>query len=152
MPREKHCPTPESRAEVSALISFGVTRENIASHVGVSTVTLAKYYKMELANGAVAANARVAGTLFQLAVGGNIAAAIFWLKTRAGWRETTRVEAVGAADAPAVGLALDVSRLSTAAVGEILAIRDAREAQPASETSNYKKVAAARPAREDIWR
>lgn len=152
MPREKHSPTPESRAEVAALISFGVTRENIASHVGVSTVTLAKYYKTELANGAVAANARVAGTLYQLAVGGNIAAAIFWLKTRAGWRETTRIEAVGAADAAPIGVALNVSKLSTAALGEILAARDASEARPAGEVLSYKKNTAAAVSKSDPWR
>jgi hypothetical protein len=38
------------------------------------------------------ANARVAESLYKLAVGGNLGAVTFWLKTRARWRETDRLE------------------------------------------------------------
>jgi hypothetical protein len=38
--------------------------------------------------GETKANAQVAGFLFNSARGGNVSAQIFWLKTRARWRET----------------------------------------------------------------
>lgn len=41
----------------------------------------------ELDLGATKANAQVAGFLFAAAKGGNVTAQIFWLKTRARWKE-----------------------------------------------------------------
>jgi hypothetical protein len=48
---------------------------------------LRKRFRDELDRGAAEANATVAGSLFLAAKGGNIVAQIFWLKTRARWRE-----------------------------------------------------------------
>src|SRR4051794_14506258 len=42
-------------------------------------------FKLDL--GAVKANAQVAGFIFAAAKGGNVTAQIFWLKTRARWKE-----------------------------------------------------------------
>ena len=53
----------------------------------------------ELDRGVAEANATIAGYLFAAAKAGNIAAIIFWLKTRARWRERTAAdEATPAAD------------------------------------------------------
>ena len=83
-----HEPTDVSRAEVSALTSYGVTQARIAEYLGIHPATLVKYYRHELDNSAMLANAKVARKLHSLAVDdGNVAAAIFWLKVRAGWRE-----------------------------------------------------------------
>lgn len=83
-----HEPTDKTRAEVSALTSFGNTQEEIAAHIGISVDTLFKYYKPELANSVVRANAKVAAKLFRKATEGeDLTAMIFWLKTRARWRE-----------------------------------------------------------------
>jgi len=49
---------------------------------------LRKYYRDELDLGTTKANAQVAGFLFNSAKNGNVTAQIFWLKTRARWRET----------------------------------------------------------------
>ena len=87
MASHSHKPTAETRSTVAALASFGVTGHAIAAQLGISQPTLRKYYRHDLDTGAVAANAKVAGTLFKLATGGNVTAAIFWLKVRAGWRE-----------------------------------------------------------------
>lgn len=44
---------------------------------------------MELGVGKARANAQVVNSLFRMATsGGNVAAAIFWMKAQAGWRET----------------------------------------------------------------
>jgi hypothetical protein len=68
----------------------------IAERLGVDAKTLRKHYREELDNGLESANAMVAQSLFKTATSGTgsgaVTAAIFWLKTRAGWREVQRVE------------------------------------------------------------
>jgi hypothetical protein len=54
----------------------------------VDPKTLRKHYREELDLGESKANAQVAGFLFNAAKNGNVTAQIFWLKTRARWRET----------------------------------------------------------------
>ena len=88
-----HEPTNESRAIVSNLAAFGIRQESIARQLGISKPTLEKYYREELEHGLDDANAKVANTLFSMAISGeHPAATFFWLKTRAGWRETDRDE------------------------------------------------------------
>jgi predicted transcriptional regulator len=83
-----HQPSIQSRAEVSALTSFGNTQEDIAAHIGICVDTLYKYYKDELQNSVMRANAKVANKLYRRAVeGDDLSAQIFWLKTRARWRD-----------------------------------------------------------------
>ena len=92
-----HIPTDETRAQVFALSSFGVTQDGIGGFLGLSDDTLRKHYAEELARAAIDRNAQVAGFLFTSASGASIAdgasysdclrAAMFWLKTRDGWTE-----------------------------------------------------------------
>ena len=83
-----HEPTERTRAEVSALRSFGNTQEDIASHIGIDVDTMIKYYKDELDNSIIRANAKVGNALFRKATEEkDVTAMIFWLKTRARWRE-----------------------------------------------------------------
>ena len=56
--------------------------------VAIDAKTLRKHYRDELDLGTAKANAQVAGFLFNSARNGNVTAQIFWLKTRAGWKET----------------------------------------------------------------
>ena len=95
-----HVPTPETRAKVKSLASFGVAQELIATHIGIQAKTLRKRYRSELDNSALDANAAVAGKLFSAATQpdhspASITAAIFWAKTRMGWKDTTSIEHVG---------------------------------------------------------
>jgi len=69
--------------------------DDIGTKLGISHDTVTKFYRKELEEGRIDANAQVAQTLFQQAKKGNTAAAIFWLKTRARWRETNTVEHTG---------------------------------------------------------
>lgn len=80
------------RVAVSALAACGTRFALIAQHVGVDTKTLRRHFRQELADGRQDANARIAKSLFDSALGGNTVAQIFWLKTRAGWRETNVVQ------------------------------------------------------------
>ena len=56
--------------------------------------------KKDLENGRIDANASIGQTLFQQAKDGNTAAAIFWLKTRAQWKETQVNELVNPDGSP----------------------------------------------------
>ena len=73
---------------VHAMAGYGVPQDDIALVVGITSRTMRKHFRHELDVAMIEANARVAQCLFkQATVPGNIAASIFWLKARAGWRE-----------------------------------------------------------------
>ena len=97
---KKHEPNDESKSTVKRLSALGVPHEDIATRLKISADTLVKYYQDELDEGRIDANATIAGTLFQQAKKGNTAAAIFWLKTRARWKETQAHEVSGANGQP----------------------------------------------------
>ena len=69
------------------MAAYGIPELDIARVVGVDPKTLRKHYRDELDMGETKANAQVAGFLFNAARSGNVTAQIFWLKTRARWRE-----------------------------------------------------------------
>lgn len=75
---------------------MGIRFEDIAGKLEINTDTLQKYYSKDLADGRIDANASIGKTLYEQAKNGNTTAAIFWLKTRAGWKETTVNEITGA--------------------------------------------------------
>ena len=95
MQGKEHIPTEEHQKLVKTLAAVGITHEDIASKLDISSDTLVKYYKKELDDGRIDANASIAQTLFQQAKNGNTSAAIFWLKTRARWKETSAHEISG---------------------------------------------------------
>lgn len=100
--RNSHEPTDKTRAEVSALYSFGIPQEDIARYIGIDAKTLRKYYRAELDNSVTKANAAVGRFLYQNATGKTIEdgashadcvrAAMFWAKTRMQWSETQKLE------------------------------------------------------------
>ena len=77
------------RERVRYLAGVGVRQDDIAKIIDCAPKTLRKRLRDELDRGAAEANATIAGYLFAAAKAGNIAAIIFWLKTRANWREGT---------------------------------------------------------------
>ncbi len=102
MANPPHAPTPESRAQVSALYSYGITQEEIARFIGIDPKTLRLHYRDELDSAHIKANAKVGQFLFQNASGQTLGsgathsdcvrAAMFWAKTRMGWRETQSID------------------------------------------------------------
>ena len=95
MSKPLHKTSEKTKAEVQALAGFGIKETDIAIYLGIDPKTLRKYYRNELDTGHIRANAAVARALYKQAVDDNsTAAAIFWLKTRAGWNE--RIEHTGA--------------------------------------------------------
>jgi len=96
--RPPHLPNADTRNRVYTLSTVGTRHEDIASVLGISHDTLVKYYKEELDKGRIEANASVAETLFKQAKEGNTTAMIFWLKSRARWKESTQHEISGNPD------------------------------------------------------
>jgi hypothetical protein len=88
------------REKVRYLAGVGVRQDDIAKIINCSPKTLRKRLRDELDRGVAEANATISGYLFAAAKAGNVTAQIFWLKTRAQWREKT------APDDPAAGAAV----------------------------------------------
>src|SRR3954463_5891409 len=103
MGRPAHTPDPVQRRQVEALAGYGVPEAEIAAIVAIDAKTLRKYYRHELDHGHAKANAKVAENLYRKATGDgreSVTAAIFWLKVRARWKETSALEHAGHPDSP----------------------------------------------------
>jgi hypothetical protein len=89
MSRPKFIPTDLHRTTVRSLAAYGIKHEEIARMIGLrSAKTLRRHFREELTRGSIEATAQVSQTLYQMATsGGEPACTIFWMKTRAGWRE-----------------------------------------------------------------
>ncbi len=93
--RPPYEPTDQNRKQVSAMAAYGIPQMDICNVLGISINTLTKYYRHELDTGGAIATAKVAENLYKKATGDgsqSVTAAIFWLKTRAGWKETQTIE------------------------------------------------------------
>jgi predicted ArsR family transcriptional regulator len=90
----EHIPDEKSRLLVKSLSAVGIRYIDIAQKLDITDDTLRKHYKKELEEGRIDANTQMGTTLFQQAKAGNTTALIFWLKTRAGWKETSITEHV----------------------------------------------------------
>lgn len=93
--RPKWEPTKEERLLVELAVGAGYTQEQIADHLGRSIDSLQRHCRTELDKGAMRANVKVSGALYTKAMKGDIAAIIWWEKTRRGMRDTSRHEHSG---------------------------------------------------------
>lgn len=87
MPRKAYKPTDDQRKQVETMAAYGIPALDIANVLGIHRATLDRHYRAELDRATTMANAKVAGYLFENAKKGNVTAQIFWLKTRARWKE-----------------------------------------------------------------
>lgn len=97
MARPEYTPNDKDRSVVQTMAAYGISQGEIAAVIGCDDKTLRKHFREELDTAATQANARVASALFKKATGdgaSSVAAAIFWLKARAGWSEV-KMEAGG---------------------------------------------------------
>ena len=92
MSRNPHEPSKESRQLVQLHATIGTPQAVISDILGIDNKTLTKYYREELDQALARANASVGGALFNKATKGDTTAMIFWMKTRAGWREKQEVD------------------------------------------------------------
>lgn len=96
-------PTLEQRKHVETLAGLGLRQDEIVLLIENPTTgrpidekTLRRHFQQELASGPSRLNMQVAQALARRAMGkgaGAVTAAIFWLKCRAGWKESIRIEA-----------------------------------------------------------
>lgn len=87
-----HEPTKVTSELVQLHAMVGTRQETIASIIGIDPKTLRKYYRDELDQSKAKANATIGGALFNKAKSGDTTAMIFWMKTQAGWKETTAID------------------------------------------------------------
>lgn len=89
--RPQYVPTDDDREKVRIMVSCGISHLNIAKVMRVSEPTLRKHYSHELETGAIEANVKMGKSLFDKGMGPGkegVTAAIFWMKARAGWRDS----------------------------------------------------------------
>jgi hypothetical protein len=92
-------------SKVEAMAGYGLSAAEIARVLKVDPELLKADYLCELEGGQIKANAKVAENLYRKATGDGreaVTAAIFWLKARARWKETTKLEHGDDPDAPIV--------------------------------------------------
>lgn len=98
-------PTEEHRKIVNMMKAGGFQNTMIAHALSIDEKTLVKYFREDLDAGGAKAHATVIGNLFRQATKDDprsTAAAIFWAKTRLGWKDTTRFEHGGIENSPIV--------------------------------------------------
>jgi len=121
MARHRYQPIEADRGKVEAMVAYGIPQEEIAATMGISHPTLRRYFEREIQTGTHKANAKIAESLYNAAIKGKgqpaVTAAIFWLKCRAGWKETAILEHQGKLE---VKTKPDLSKLS---VPELQAFR-----------------------------
>ena len=94
-------PGPEQADQVEKLTALGLSSEDIAATLRIEPKLLKTYYKYELDTADKRTNAAVAKVALQLALSGAAPDMTkFWLKTRAGWKETKEVQLTGQGGGP----------------------------------------------------
>ncbi len=81
---------------VEQMSAVGIPHESIARLVrdGIDDKTLRKHFRQELDTAAIKANAKVSGSLYNKAIGGDTTSIIWWEKTRQGRKETNVTEVI----------------------------------------------------------
>lgn len=117
--------TIEQKAQVEGLSSL-LSQDQLADYFGVGRSTFQEMLKRDpeisglYARGRSKAFASVAQGLLQRARDGDTQSAIFYLKSQAKWRDTQAVELSGPDKGAIQHQMLDPSKLSTAALAEVL--------------------------------
>lgn len=131
MSRPRIALTETQKAEVETLAAV-LSIKQIADYFGIGRSTFQRLRERDpdldarYNRGKARAVGSIAQSLIQKARAGDTACMIFYLKSQAGWRETTRVEA--APPRPeAEGAGIDLSLVSTAALRELA---NARQRKP----------------------
>jgi len=89
----EHVATAERRALVTILVASGCDPKPLAKRFGLTMAKFEQLYAEELEYGTLDATAAVSKALFEAAtLEGNVQAMVFWLKARAGWRDTKHIE------------------------------------------------------------
>jgi hypothetical protein len=101
MPRGRPKWNPPAPEEIEKLAALGLTEGEIAHCLGICQDTLIvtkkeySYISEAIKRGQAQGHRQVANALFTKATSGDVGAAAFYLKCRAGWKETNKLEHSG---------------------------------------------------------
>tara|TARA_R110000765_G_scaffold273224_2_gene371951 strand:- start:1677 stop:2036 length:360 start_codon:yes stop_codon:yes gene_type:complete len=96
--RPVYKPTDDDRKTVSLMCAVGIPHEGIALCIGENGIddkTLRKHFPKELATSKIKANTKIAGSIFNAALSGNMTAATLWARTQMGWKDSLVLEGTG---------------------------------------------------------
>jgi len=111
MPRPTFEPTDRHRGQVEAMVACGIPENEIAVAIGISEPTLRKHFKTEIDVGMTKVKLNVGSFIVNSILGrdGGIkdersraTLAIFFAKTRMGWKESVLNENVGKDGGPLI--------------------------------------------------
>jgi len=86
-------PSTIQARQIESLIGLGLSDVEVAEMMLIELVLLRFYYRREIAVGASKVNAKVGHVALKMALSGREPSMTqFWLKSRAGWKETSVVE------------------------------------------------------------
>lgn len=133
--------TAEQTASIKVLAQF-LSKEQLADYLGVSRPTfnaiLARDEQVSLHynSGKAIATLNVSKSLINKAIAGNMPAAIFYLKTQAGWKETQIVDNTSSDGSMSTQPDLDYSKLTDKELRDLAAIttKAQRDSSGAGET------------------
>ena len=112
--------------EVREMAGMGLSLHDIARVLSISDGVIKKLYQEDMKIGIAVANRTVANSLFRAATADrpNVTACIFWLKSRAGWRDTPDDEKEEDAPVRAAALIETMDKIYAAAMDEAKRRRD----------------------------
>lgn len=116
--RPVFAPTDKQRETVKNMTALGARQDDICILLDIDEKTLRKHFRRELDTGLIQANMAVGATLFKMATSGQVpSATFFWMKTRAGYKETNVHEHTGKDGAP-----IEYKKIQDMTDDELLAI------------------------------
>jgi hypothetical protein len=88
--------TEQDRRQATVMLSYGIPHTDVMKVLDIkSETTFRREFAREIATATIKANAAVTESLFKQCRAGDVVAMKFWLKVRAGWRETQHVHLDG---------------------------------------------------------
>lgn len=82
----------EQGAVVCILVASGIPDKTIARMLKMDIRSLRKNFSAELEDGGFEATGRVAQVVFNAAINGNLTSAMFWLKSKGGFKESAELD------------------------------------------------------------
>ncbi len=129
-------PSDENRTMVQGMVGLGLKRVDVAKLMGVSPTTLREHFRKELEVGDALTVYNVGTSLYLAATTahkghphGDVAAQMFFLRCRAGWKETSRLEQTGP-DGEPIAHAYEIKDLEKLPLDELVRLYQQATAAP----------------------
>ena len=123
-------PTEADRLFVERAIMAGSRIVDIAEALNIHDDTLRKHYRYEIMTARERLKGEAVRVLMDSLTDGSLDAAKFVLARQAGWVEKQAIDHSSSDGSMTPGKSLDVSKLSDAALAEMLAVADGQKEEP----------------------